>query len=147
MARGIRGWFVAAALSAGAGFGVAAPAVLEPTIAQARAGTAKVACVQQQGLESFVVTLRKPRTCIFHSATAPFDSAHEVPVVKIRWTGWGQPVVHGRGTFRGNMDFKAPATIVLSRARPCGKNARLYTRARITFSGRTTTVKLPSCSG
>ena len=145
MARGIRGWCVAAALSAGAG--LAAPAVLEPTIAQARAGTAKVACVQQQGLESFVVTLRKPRTCIFHSANAPFDSAHEVPVVKIRWTGWGKPVVHGRGTFRGNMDVKAPATIVLSRVRPCGKSARLYTRARITFKGRTTRVKLPACSG
>ncbi len=145
MARGIWGWIVAAALSAGAG--LAAPAVLEPTIAQARAGKAEVACVQLRGLESFVVTLRKPRTCIFHSANAPFDSAHEVPVVKIRWTGWGKPVVHGHGTFRGNMDFKAPATIVLSRARPCGKSARLYTRARITFNGRTTRAKLPGCSG
>ena len=144
MARGIRGWFVAAALSVGAG---AAPAVLEPTIAQASAGTAKVACVQQQGLESFVVTLRKPRTCIFHSANAPFDSADEVPVVKIQWTSWGKPVAYGHGTFRGNMDFKAPATIVLSRARPCGKSARLYTRGRITFNGRTTRVKLPGCSG
>ncbi len=143
--RGIQGWFVAAALSLGAG--VAAPAVLEPAIAQARAGEAKVACVQQQGFESFVVTLRKPRTCIFHSANAPFDSADEVPVVKIRWTGWGKPVVHGRGTFRGNMDFTAPATIVLSRARPCGKSGPLYTRARITFSGSTTTAKLPGCSG
>jgi hypothetical protein len=136
MARGIWGWFVAAALSAGAG--LAAPAVLDPTIAQARAGKAEVACVQLQGLESFVVTLRKPRTCIFHSANAPFDSAHEVPVVKIQWTGWGKPVVHGHGTFRGNMDFKAPATIVLSHARPC---------ARITFNGRTTRAKLPGCSG
>jgi len=145
MARGIWGWFVAAALSAGAG--LAAPAVLEPTIAQARAGEAEVACVQQQGLESFVVTLRKPRTCIFHSANAPFDSADEVPVVKIRWTGWGKPVVHGHGTFRGNMDFQAPAEIVLSRARPCGKGARLYTRARITFNGRTASAKLPGCSG
>lgn len=145
MARGIRGWLVAAALSVGAG--LAAPAVLEPTIAQAGAGEAKVACVQQQGLESFVVTLRKPRTCIFHSPNAPFDSAHEVPLVKILWTGWGKPVVHGHGTFRGNMDFKAPATIVLSRARPCGQSARLYTRARITLNGRTTTVKLPGCSG
>lgn len=145
MARGIWGWFVVAALSAGAG--LAGPVVLEPATAQARAGEAKVACVQQQGFESFVVTLRKPRTCIFHSATAPFDSADEVPVVKIRWTGWGKPVVHGHGTFVGNMDFKAPATIVLSRARPCGQSGPLYTRARITFSGRTTTVKLPACSG
>lgn len=145
MARGIRGWFVVGALSVGAGFAV--PVVLEPTIAQARSGEAKVACVQQQGLESFVVTLRKPRTCIFHSANAPFDSADEVPVLKIRWTGWGKPVVQGHGTFRGNMDFTAPATIVLSRARPCGNNARLYTRARITFNGRTTTAKLPGCSG
>lgn len=145
MARGIRGWFVAMALSAGAGFAV--PAVLDPTIAQARGGKAEVACVQQQGFESFVVTLRKPRTCIFHSANAPFDSADELPVVKIRWTGWGKPVVHGRGTFRGNMDFTAPATIVLSRARPCGKSARLYTRARITLDGHTTTAKLPACSG
>jgi len=142
VARGIRGWFIAAALS----IGLAAPALLEPTTAQAGAGTAKMACVEQQGLESFVVTLRKPRTCIFHSANAPFDSAHEVPVVKIRWTGWGKAVVHGHGTFRGNMDFKAPATIVLSRARPCGKSARLYTRARITFNGRTTIAKLPGCS-
>lgn len=145
MARGMWAWLVAAALSAGAG--LATPAVLEPTIAQARAGKAEVACVQLQRLESFVVTLTKPRTCIFHSANAPFDSAHEVPVVKIRWTGWGKPVVHGHGTFRGNMDFKAPATIVLSRARPCGKSARLYTRARITFNGRTTRAKVPGCSG
>lgn len=145
MAREVRGCIVAAALSAAACLAV--PVLLEPTIAQARAGTAEVACVQQQGLESFVVTLRKPRTCIFHSANAPFDSAHEVPVVKIRWTGWGKPVVHGHGTFRGNMDFTAPATIVLSRARPCGKSAGLYTRARITFNGRTTTAKLPGCSG
>ena len=145
MARGIRGWLLAAALSAGAG--LAAPGVLEPAIAQARAGKAEVACVQQRGLESFVVTLRKPRTCIFHSANAPFDSADELPVVKIRWTGWGNPVVHGHGTFIGNMDFRAPATIVLSRARPCGKTARLYTRARITFNGRTTRTKLPGCSG
>jgi hypothetical protein len=129
------------------GAGHAVPSVLEPTIARASAGTAKVACVQQQRLESFVVTVRKPRTCIFHSANAPFDSAHEVPVVKIRWTGWGKPVVHGHGTFRGNMDFKAPATIVLSRARPCGKSAQLYTRAQITFNGRTTRAKLPGCSG
>jgi hypothetical protein len=145
MTRGIRGWFAAAALSACVG--LAGVAVLEPTIAEARAATAKVACVQQQGLESFVVTLRKPRTCIFHSENAPFDSAHEVPVVKIRWTGWGKPIVHGHGTFRGNMDFTAQATIVLSRARPCGTSARLYTRARITFNGRTTTAKLPGCSG
>jgi hypothetical protein len=145
MARGISGWFVAAALSAGAG--LAAPAVLEPTIAHARTGKAEVACVQQQGFESFVVTLRKPRNCIFHPASAPFDSAHEVPVVKIRWTGWGQPVARGHGTFRGNMGFKAPATIVLSRARPCGQSIRLYTRARITLGDRTTTVKLPACSG
>jgi hypothetical protein len=145
MAREIRGRVVAAALSLGAG--LAAPAALKPTIAQAGAGEAKVACVQQQGLESFVVTLRKPRTCIFHSANAPFDSAHEVPVLKIRWTGWGKPIVHGHGTFRGNMDFTAPATIALSRARPCGKSARLYTRARITFNGTTTTAKLPGCSG
>jgi hypothetical protein len=145
MARGMRGWFVAAALSVGAG--LAAPAVLEPTIAQAAGGTAKVACVQQQGLESFVVTLRKPRTCIFHSPNAPFDSADEVPVVKIQWTGWGELVAYGRGTFRGNMDFKAPATIVLSRPRPCGKSARLYTRVRITFNGRTTSMRLPGCSG
>ena len=145
MAREMRGWFVAAALSVGAGLAVSV--VLAPTTAQARGGTAEVACVQQQGLESFVVTLRKPRTCVFHSANAPFDSAHEVPVVKIRWTGWGNPVVHGHGTFRGNMDFTAPATIVLSRARPCGKSARLYTRARITFNRRTSTAKLPGCSG
>jgi hypothetical protein len=144
MARGIWGWFAAAALSGGAG--LAAPAVVEPPIAQARADKAEVACVQLQGFESFVVTLRKPHTCIFHSANAPFDSAHEVPVVTIQWTGWGKPVVHGHGTFRGNMDFKAPATIVLSRARPCGKNVRLYTRARVTFNGRTTTTKLPGCS-
>jgi hypothetical protein len=145
MARGVRGWFVVAALSAGTG--LAAPAVLAPTIAQARAGKAEVACVQQHGFESFVVTLRKPRTCIFHSANAPFDSADELPVVKIRWTGWGRRVVHGHGTFRGNMDFKAPAAIVLSRPRPCGKSVRLYTRARITFNGHTTRVKLPACSG
>lgn len=145
MTRGIRGWPIAAALSVGAG--LAAPAVLEPTIAQGRAGEADVACVQQEGLESFVVTLRKPRICIFHSVNAAFDSANEVPVVKIRWIGWGKPVVHGHGTFRGNMDFTAPATIVLSRARPCGKSARLYTRASITFNGRTTRVKLPGCSG
>ena len=145
MAREIRCWLVAAALCAGAA--VALPVVLEPTIAQARAGEAKVACVQQQGLESFVVTLRKPRTCIFHSASAPFDSAHEIPVVAIRWTGWGKPIVHGHGTFRGNMDFTAPATIVLSRARPCGNTARLYTRARITFNGHTATAELPACSG
>jgi hypothetical protein len=145
MVRGIPSWFVAAALSAGAGLAV--PVVLEPTIAQARPGEAKVACVQQKGFESFVVTLRKPRTCIFHSANAPFDSADEVPVVKIRWTGWGKPVVHGHGTFRGNMDFTAPATVVLSRARPCGNSARLYTRARIIFNGAVTTAKLPACSG
>ena len=77
--------------------GLAVSVVLEPTIAQARAGTAKVACVQQQALESFVVTIRKPRTCIF--------------------------------------------------ARPCGKSVRLYTRARIIFNDRTTTAKLPGCSG
>ena len=139
----LRGWFVAAALTTAVGLAV--PAALGPTIAQARAGRALVACVSQRGLSSFVVFRRAPRTCVLHYAHALFDSAHEFPVVSIRWSGWGRSVVHGRGTFRGNMNFRAPARVVLSRPRRCGKGIRNYTRARITLQGASTSGPLAAC--
>ena len=96
-----------------------------------------------RGSGSLVQTLRKPRTGIFHSANAPFDRVREVPVVKIRWTGWGKPVAHGDGTFRGQHGRHGTGHDRLSRARACGKSARLYTRTRNTFNGSTTRAKPP----
>ena len=141
----VRGVVLSVAVLAGVAF--VAPAVLEPTAAQAHGERALVACVQEQGFSDFVVVVRAPRRCVLHYVGSPFDSAHLFPVVSIRWSGWGRSVAHGRGTFIGNMNFRARATIVLSRPRACGRGVRIYTRVRTTIQGRSSSGPLPACSG
>jgi hypothetical protein len=102
-----------------------------PAIAQASSGRTLMACVNDR-TDTSNVFLSAPPSCAVHFANKPYDGDDIAPVGAIRWSGWGGPVARGRGTFHGNMDYRAPSTVVVSRPRRCANGTQNYTWASIT---------------
>jgi hypothetical protein len=127
-----RGWIVGVSLSAATAAGTAA--TVAPAIAEAGSGRTLMACVNPRTDNSNVFR-RAPRRCIVHFAHKPYDGDTMAPVSAIHWSHWGRSVARGHGTFHGNMNYKAPSTIVVSRPRRCRNGTRDYTRATITTRG------------
>ena len=132
-------------LSAAVAAGTAA--AIAPAIAQARPGRTLMSCVNLR-TDSGNLFLRAPRQCAVHFADKPFDGNDIAFVAAIRWSGWGKSVARGNGTFRGNMAYTAPSTVVITRPRRCPNGTRNYTRATITTLGLGTfSGPLAACRG
>jgi hypothetical protein len=126
-----RGWLLGVGLAVVAS--AASAGALAPSLAQAGQGRTLMACVNLSTFDSSVFK-QAPRTCVLHFSNKPYDGDDMAFVGSIRWSGWGTGLARGRGTFRGNMDYTSPATIVLMNKRRCRNGTRNYTRARITTS-------------
>lgn len=77
----------------------------------------------------------RPRGCVFvraGSPTQPFGYEQAI-VVRLHWARWGASTTTASGTFEGNMDFRAAATVQLSRLRFCTPGKSVYTRLLLTI--------------
>jgi hypothetical protein len=128
----IQSWITRVGLSAALATGAAA--AVTPAIAQTSSGRTLMSCLNLHTTSRYVFR-SAPRRCAVHFATKPFDGDNIAFVVAIRWSAWGGSVARGHGTFRGNMDYTAPSTVVVSRPRRCSNGSRNYTRASITTRG------------
>lgn len=138
-----RGWIVGVSLSAALAAGTAA--VVAPAIADVSRGPTLMACVKPFDGNSYVFR-RHPRFCIIHFANKPWAGVYLDAVSGIRWLHWGRYHARGHGTFHGNMNYTAPATIVVSRPRRCRNGTRNYTWATVIVTHKSSG-PLAACHG
>jgi hypothetical protein len=104
-----------------------------------------MACVKPFDGNSYVFR-RHPRFCIIHFANKPWAGVYLDAVSGIRWLHWGRYHARGHGTFHGNMNYTAPATIVVSRPRRCRNGTRNYTWATVIVTHKSSG-PLAACHG
>ena len=98
----------------------------------AHAAPAKLLCnsVEQVGgtLITYAGPKVRPRRCaIWRAGWAHYQA---LTFIGARWRDWGTARAVGRATATGNMGYRAPITVILSRLREhCGH--RVYTRVRV----------------
>ena len=83
----------------------------------------------------------KPKTCTFGDANlsdrvATASAAGEIYVEDMRWRNWRSGRATATGTYAGNMDYRAKATVRLSRLRRCTSlPEKIYTYFWIKIKG------------
>lgn len=108
--------------------------LVSPAIASARGERVMVYCVSSEQPAPTFTPRSEPNSCLVHHAgEGNFEDAYTY-VTRMRWSNWGAPSVHGAGTIIGNMQFRAPAQVTLSRLRSCG-GWEVYTRFAIAIRG------------
>ncbi len=128
-----------------AAFAAGTAAAVAPAIAEVSRGPTLMACVKPFDGNSYVFP-RHPRHCAVHFANKPWDGNDIWPIEAIRWFGWGRYRARGHGTFRGNMGYTWPATIVVSRPRRGRNGTRKYTWATVIVAHRSSG-PLAGCRG
>ncbi len=106
-----------------------------------------VACVAYDAQSTYGV--KEPSRCAFHHAHTGYFGYTMVLITGIKWKHWGSSAATGVGTFRGNMNFHARATLRLSRLRTCPAygSLRYYTELAINIQGlRSSTMPLDACA-
>jgi hypothetical protein len=61
----------------------------------------------------------KPHSCTFAARGTDGGGAAGITIIRMRWSHWGRRHAVARGTFAGNMDYRAPATVRLSHRIRC----------------------------
>ncbi len=88
----------------------------------------------------------KPTRCVFKVHGSDSGSY----VTGLRWRRWGSRTAVGKGTIRGNMDYRAAVTVKLSFREGCQPGGPyIYLRARFIYrdGSRPLSVRLASCDG
>jgi hypothetical protein len=73
---------------------------------------------------------------VFHKARSGDFGDTMTYVARMKWKDWGSRIATASGTFEGNVDFHAKATVRLTRPQHClGLAASVYTHFAISIQG------------
>jgi hypothetical protein len=84
-----------------------------------------VDCMDFAGGNVNEALLKKPTNCAFH---VEHGTPGGLEIRRLRWRNWGAGTARATGTYIGNMNFRAPATITVYRREPCTGYGYVYTR-------------------
>jgi hypothetical protein len=95
------------------------------------------------GAEGDLEAVVKPSACVFKVAGEPTVGAYLYRLESLRWKHWGTRRATAKGRFTGNMQYRVPTTVTLSRRTSCGDDRRAYTRFRMTRRGAPGSFSIP----